>query len=212
MQQNLFSDDAPATTSHFFLGSNSKKMPATSGKKCLEQLHRFSRVGEWAKSFADILVSESWYSARCKLSWKLRGSKYNRIYLHLTVRALGTKENEFVLLPTPTVSDTEGGKQMPKIRNGRYYRTNKKGVEWGVKLRDVVESGMLIPTPTASDYKGARTSESLKAAGRSETNSLPDFFNQSGKSTFLNPAFVAEMMGFPADWVTLPFQDQIFKK
>ena len=42
--------------------------------------------------------------------------------------------------PTPTVSDTEGAKVKNVIcENGRFYRKNKKGIKWGVKLRDVIE-------------------------------------------------------------------------
>lgn len=30
-------------------------------------------------------------------------------------------------------------------------------------------------------------------------------FHQTGKTSQLNPRFVAEMMGFPPDWLELPF-------
>jgi hypothetical protein len=30
---------------------------------------------------------------------------------------------------------------------------------------------------------------------------------QTGKTSQLNPLFVAEMMGFPTDWTILPFQN-----
>jgi len=63
----------------------------------------------------------------------------------------------------------------------------------------------LLPTPATRDYKGARTTEALEASGRTETNSLPDAFHQSGKTSQLNPQFVLEMMGFPIDWTELPF-------
>ena len=60
------------------------------------------------------------------------------------------------------------------------------------------------PTPTSRDY--TRSSESLEKAGlRDWSNSLPDSFHQPGKSSQLNPQFVAEMMGFPPDWTVLTF-------
>jgi hypothetical protein len=65
----------------------------------------------------------------------------------------------------------------------------------------------LLPTPTTRDYKGARTTEALAAAERNETNSLPEYFAQPGKTSQLNPQFVLEMMGFPPDWTELPFQN-----
>jgi hypothetical protein len=64
---------------------------------------------------------------------------------------------------------------------------------------------VMMPTPATRDYKGARSTEALEAAGRTEKNSLPDFFNQTGKSSQLNPRFVGEMMGFPQNWTQLPF-------
>jgi hypothetical protein len=72
-------------------------------------------------------------------------------------------------------------------------------------LTTLAKMGML-PTPATRDYKGARSSEALAQAGRKETNSLPDAFAQTGKTSQLNPQFVAEMMGFPTDWTILPFQ------
>jgi hypothetical protein len=63
----------------------------------------------------------------------------------------------------------------------------------------------MLPTPATRDYKGARSTEALEEAGRNQTNSLPDAFAQTGKTSQLNPQFVLEMMGFPPDWTTLPF-------
>jgi len=121
------------------------------------------------------------------------------------------------------------------VKNGRYVKKNKgTGTEYGPKLVDIAgllptpaavdwkqttlcESqrnrsslpGLIVknflPTPATRDYKGARSTEALQAAGRSETNSLPDYFHQTGKTSQLNPRFVMEMMGFPPDWTELPF-------
>lgn len=59
--------------------------------------------------------------------------------------------------PTPRVSDTEGGvvKNVEK-KNDSYSRVNKKGVRFGVKLKDAVgyEEDRTWPTPRANDYKG----------------------------------------------------------
>jgi hypothetical protein len=41
-----------------------------------------------------------WYSTKCKLIWKLKGTKYNRVYFQLQVSALPTEEIESGLLPT----------------------------------------------------------------------------------------------------------------
>ena len=51
--------------------------------------------------------------------------------------------------PTPRVSDTEGGVvKNVELKDGSFSRTNKKGVRWGVKLKDAVshvDNGSLNP-------------------------------------------------------------------
>ncbi len=92
-----------------------------------------------------------------------------------------------------------------KIKStGMPQKLKQNGVDGSVGLARVGKLGML-PTPETRDYKGARTSESLMKANRNETNSLPDAFAQTGKTSQLNPRFVAEMMGFPPNWTELPF-------
>ena len=54
-------------------------------------------------------------------------------------------------LPTPTASDVEGGVAKDvQFQNGSFFRENKQGVRWGVKLRDAVQA---LPTPTAREWK-----------------------------------------------------------
>jgi hypothetical protein len=102
------------------------------------------------------------------------------------------------LLPTPRANQVNGCNL-----NSEALATRKKG-----NLEEVVAGWVtgIMPTPATRDYKGARTTEALEAAGRNHTNSLPDYFAQTGTTSQLNPRFVAEMMGFPADWTELPFQ------
>jgi hypothetical protein len=86
------------------------------------------------------------------------------------------------LLPTPRVSDTEGSAvKNVELKNGKFSRTNSKGVRWGVKLKDVVE-GNLFSTVC---------------------------YQKTGGEIFrLNPLFTEEMMGFPLMWTALPFLSQ----
>lgn len=186
-------------------------MIATSGLKCLEQYERFVPAGSWARTFSGLLIGTmDWYSNRCALTWKVKGTQYNRIYFQLAVSAHPTKEKEYGLLPTvqtqglktcekgktvfydvnllptPRTADVEGGTVKDvKMEKGNFYRTNSQGIRWGVKLRDVVESG-LLKTPTVLD-------------------ATPDAVLQTGKRSQLNHRFVMEMMGFPPDWTELPF-------
>jgi len=70
------------------------------------------------------------------------------------------------MFPTPRVADIEGGvAKNVKMENGHFYRENKKGERWGVKLRDVME---MYPTPRAS---AAMTEDMETIAKRNKYNS-----------------------------------------
>lgn len=187
-----------------------KKMNAIYGRKCLESYGKFSRNGLWAKMFSELLVGTmDWSSMRCRLIWRLRGTKYNRLYFQLvpsTPRTegigLGLLPTEN-LLPTPNARDEKNGS---KMEDGRTQRKIEQG--WTFGLNDIAVMGML-PTPATSNYKGASSTEALESRGRlkNKADNLADQFAISGKSAQLNPAFVGEMMGFPPDWTLKPFID-----
>jgi hypothetical protein len=167
-----------------------KKTNAICGRRCLELFESVHRVGSWERTFAGLLIGRGgWFSKRCALTWKLVGTPFNRLFFQLVPSTLPIEETEFGLLPTVT---TETGRKSDFKQGGKSIFTA------------LGEIGML-PTPTTRDYKGARSEEALEAVGRNETNSLPDAFAQSGKTSQLNPRFVAEMMGFPENWTELPF-------
>jgi hypothetical protein len=325
-------------------GSGSeKKTSDTCGPKCLESFERFNHVGLWAKTFSALLIGTGdWYSRRCKLTWKVKGTKYNRLYFQLQASTLPTKGTEFGLLhteqqhllKTPTAMDGEvtSGKKNPVSGNsgtlaqeimsgykptmeklgllptpramtinnkeeritpeGRmsadgkqrfglnlqdmatvgllptptmydynsarhpelWEKDKKKYAEKGINLQcglkqmnvlgllptptasdihhaervqklkesgaetmasrkngasrpnglmDYLDFNQMLPTPTTRDYKGARSTEALENSGRNHTNSLPDSFSQTGKSSQLSHHFTCEMMGFPKNWLSL---------
>ena len=76
-------------------------------------------------------------------------------------RAYNPKTNKHVqitlnrmvkMFPTPTASDIEGGVSKDvQFKNGHFFRENKKGERWGVKLRDAMS---MYPTPTATERSG----------------------------------------------------------
>jgi hypothetical protein len=213
-----------------------KQMTATSGRICLEQFGRFSRVGLWEKTFAGLLIgTTAWYSTKCKLTWKLKGTKSNRFYFQLQVSTLPTEETEFGLLPTPAAQDPGWRNRCPITKDGntpthpnqRFYdketgRLMQKG------LQNLVYLGML-PTPT-TDSVSMRTKRYAqgglplsmavqmlptpnasdhpgKNTGKRNQDSIPKRIREAGgKTSQLNSRFVAEMMGFPVDWTELPFQ------
>ena len=234
------------------LGSDlEKKMNATCGPKCLESYGRFNRNGLWAKTFSALLIGqEGWFSKRCRLTWKVKGTKYNRMYFQLRVSTLPTNEIGFgllhsELLPTPESFDWNSARH-PELWEKDKKKYAEKGINLHCNLRQMARLSMLptprvggqesyetrvkrqghekaisyleanvewqmsqgmLPTPRNRDYKGARSTEALEASGRTATNSLPDSFSQTGKTSQLNPLFVGEMMGFPPNWLELPFQN-----
>ena len=101
-------------------------------------------------------------------------------------------------LPTPTASDVEGGiAKDVQYKNGHFFRENKEGVRWGVKLRDAIHS---LPTPTASDCKGRSGQGFIERHG---TRRIPDVLTQTGDSMSVSPYFLEEVMGYPLGWTEL---------
>lgn len=205
-----------------------RKMNAICGQKCLEQFEKLSRPGLWAKTFAVLLIGmEGWSSKKCRLTWKLKGTKYNRSYFQLRASVLPTKEIGFGLLLTPTA--TIGGAEHPEKTEER-NRKYKNGTKWN-NLRSQVVFGML-PTPVSAfdgryadmkHVKGEKMRKSPSIATLAVAGMLPTPIygdhkgskkNRKGKSQLteaigassqLNPRFVMEMMGFPPNWTELPF-------
>lgn len=123
-----------------------KKMRDTSGRRCLESYGKFSRHGSWAKMFSALLIGmEGWYSKRCRLTWKLKGTKSNRMYFQLVPSTHRTEGTESGLLPTPTMMEDR------RIPNGNDQRQKK------------IDSNMnrftyigLLPTVAAQDATGIK--------------------------------------------------------
>ena len=117
-----------------------------------------------------------------------------------TVQTQGLKVNvdgktEFMLvdlLPTPNAAEGE-----------KYSTKYNPDSQMGKGLTAMALNG-LIPTPTASCHN-AGTPTDMKN-GRTRDSFLNHMVaKQCGKTSRLNPLFVAEMMGFPPDWTVLPF-------
>ena len=202
-------EGSPANPTQSQESDSERKTSATCGQRCCALFESVHPVGSWARTFAGLLVGmEGWSSRRCALTWKLVGTPYNRLYFLLQVSHLApTEETESGLLPTPRTVDVEGGAVSNVKNDGKgWYRENAKGERWGVKLRDVVESGML-PTPNAFDWNTARSPEALAEAKAKYGSTLQDTLRQrAGQGSQLSPLFVEEMMGFPKNWTASPFQ------
>ena len=101
------------------------------------------------------------------------------------------------LLPTPRVSDVEGSPvKNVELKNGRFSRINKKGIRFGVKVKDVVA---MLPTPRAGNPGSRPNGKGGKILNE-----------EIGKTTGLKlqPNFVEWMMGYPQNWTDLNCPNQ----
>lgn len=131
---------------------------AICGRKCLEQFERLNHVGSWEKTFAALLIGQrEWFSTRCKLTWKMRGTKFSRYYFQLRVSTHPTNDTGFSLLPTPVVMDTAQNADLNKL-DQRRQRAKEKGVNgngFGYTIGELYQRG-LLPTPQTIDSGTAR--------------------------------------------------------
>ncbi|WP_231402683.1 hypothetical protein [Hymenobacter guriensis] len=88
------------------------------------------------------------------LTWRLRGTKYNRYYFQLRASVPPTTEIGYGLWPTPDASLATGG----KILNREVSITGRtpEGKKRQVSINDYAKRG-LLPTPTASITTGSKT-------------------------------------------------------
>lgn len=128
------------------------------------------------------------------------------------------------LMPTPIASDAQGG--AAKLTKGKRLRNGKV---FSATLKDLVASNML-PTPQTQglkvcDEKGktvfmnldllstvtAQVSRGNCSNNRHKSNltdKIAELMNPTSKTSQLNPLYVTEMMGYPLEWLTLPFLSQ----
>src|SRR5699024_8779532 len=134
------------------------------------------------------------------LIWKMKGTKYNRIYFQLYPSTLPTAETEFGLLPTPRASGQEN------------YETVKerKGHKAALKHNMTAAAQVMLPTPRKSEYKDTGPMGSKSHKHRLGKRYLCAIVQEKhGKTGQLNPPFVEWMMGFPTGWTELkPLETQ----
>ena len=115
--------------------------------------------------------------------------------------------------PTPRTSDAEGGTVQALVsETGQFYRENKKGERWSVKLKDAVETFSKPKnwsTPTARDFKdspndkcGLAMTLGRQVNGWKPKSQLdPTNHNTNGNTQeslpkgYLNPNWVESLMG-----------------
>jgi hypothetical protein len=172
-------------------------MNATYGEKCLEQFKKLNPNTSLQKmSLVSRILTGAWFSSRCALTWKLKGTKFNRLLFQLQPKTLRTDEiGAGLLLKTPCSADAYTENLSKKEQKFGNSGTLAQEVQSGF----IYQRGML-PTPQAQ--------EGDKITGLENQDSMTKRVRQiTGTTSQLNPRFVAEMMGFPVNWTELPFQN-----
>ena len=97
--------------------------------------------------------------------------------------------------------------QNVELENGSFSRRNKKGVRWGVKLRDAVNHAeKMWPTPATRDYKGGYQGGRIrngKVSWDTLDVAVQHTDNQAKTGGQLNPTWVEWLMGYPEGWTDL---------
>lgn len=173
-----------------------QKTIATCGPRCSTLFGLFDRAGSWARTFTESLIGrKGWSSNRCALTWRRQDTRCSRTLFRLAVSALPTVGTDVGLLPTPTAIDAGSGRMNKSLSPNASERPT---------LAMASKMG-LLPTPTANDAKNVTL-----PASQGIRNGLPKTAMQSdeyrtGTGSRLNPLYVAEMMGFPVNWLVSPF-------
>lgn len=132
-----------------------------------------------------------------------------------TVQTYGLKTCEggrsipmnLALLPTPLSVEVLHAKRITQLKEkgGKTMGSRANGESRPNGLMDYLTFHSILPTPTAMDWKTGTPVES-KTYNR-DTDLKHFVARRAGQTSQLNPLFVGEMMGFPLDWLTLPFQN-----
>lgn len=145
-----------------------RKMRDTSGRRCLEQYGRFNHDSLWAKMFPGLLIGmEGWYSKRCRLTWKLKGTKSGRLYFQLVPSTLPIEKTGYGLLRTPSAQEPGVSVDRLVTKDGEPARIGERAYDKHtgslaqVGLIQQVQMG-LLPTPQAIDGSGKGRNPRLK--------------------------------------------------
>ncbi len=132
-----------------------------------------------------------------------------------TVQTQGLKVNKdgksipmnLTLLPTPLSVEESHNKRITQLKKkgGKTMGSRANGESRPNGLMDYLTFHSILPTQTAMDWKTGTPMES-KTHNR-DTDLKHLVARRAGQTSQLNPLFVGEMMGFPLDWLTLPFQN-----
>ena len=201
--------ESPANPSQSQDERKARKILDTSGRICLKLLNTKDPLTALSKT---LLASSLWHSTLYAMNWKVKATPQGRLLFQLQASMPRTKEQGSGSLqnawPTPLAQGM--------LRQTGAIKAMRKKVEEGIMTREEAEAmlnGSLTParmspwpTPAARDWKGARKAETLKAKGRTASNSLPDAVaSVESRSEFVttNADWVEWLMGYAQGYTDL---------
>jgi len=148
--------DSPANRSVLPGSKEARRMTVGSGRKCSELLSKHNPLGSLLKT---LLVSSTWHSTRCWLTWKPKTTPRQRLYFQLAVKMPSTAETESGslqsgMLGTPTA--------VSKARSERFQRGNRPNPEEFVQM---------WPTPSANQFETKDLDKMLQRRVRAKESS-----------------------------------------
>jgi len=149
-QLTFLLEDSLASHSPLLGNEKARMMNATCGAKCYEQFKKLNRDSSSLKmSLVSRILMADWYSSRCALTWKMKGTKFSRLLFQLVPKTLRTEETDAgLLLKTPCSADAYTENLTKKEQRFGNSGTLAQEVQTGF----VYQRGIL-PTPNAYDYK-----------------------------------------------------------
>lgn len=164
--------DSPASLLALQAREKARTITVTSGQRCCEQFEKFGHVGLWAKTFSALLIGRTeWYSSRCNLIWRMKGTKFNRFLFQLAPSMLRTEEIGSGLSPTVGMLKTPSA--MDSNESLAVAKKNPTSGDSGCLAQEIAngwaERRGLIPTVVTQGLK---------------------YCNKKGQSVFVNPQFL----------------------
>jgi DNA (cytosine-5)-methyltransferase 1 len=138
---DILTGDSLANHSAMQEKEKGQMMNATSGARCFEQYKKLNpNTSSQKMSLVSQILMGDWYSSRCALTWKLKGTKFNRLLFLLHPKTHRTDEIGFGLLPTTPIAS-----EVPRSEKFAKGRTMSPS-EYAMKIG-------LLPTPRTSDER-----------------------------------------------------------
>ena len=179
-QLTLFQEASLVSPLASLESGKARRTNAIFGTKCLEQFKRLSPNSSLQKtSMVSRILTGEWYSSKCALIWKIKGTKYNRLLFQLVPKTLRTEETVWFV----AYSKRKGGRRklQQRQRQRKLRRCNCK-----------TSSNALCKRFSQSEKQGSLEESREK---RNELTTRP--LCPNWEEFPIESHFVGEMMGFP---------------